>query len=106
MKSTTTVGLVDAGAQVGGIHAVDDEAVLGAAGAIDLDAARLALGRRARRRLDQVGEVAAARDAVDQFGVTLPIAAFCLTSMIGDSATTCTFSLTPASDSASSTRRI
>ncbi len=53
-------------AHVGGVHAVDDEAVLRAAGTIDLKAAVAALIVGARRGGQRAREVAAARNALQQ----------------------------------------
>ena len=53
--------------QVRRVHAVDDEAILGSGGAIDLRAAGLAFLLRARRLPQDGGEVASLGHAVDRF---------------------------------------
>ena len=72
--------------------------MLRAAGAVDLDAG-LALLLRAGRGLHHVGEVTRLGQPLDLFRAVIEAtAAFCLTSMTGDSAVTVTLSVSVATD--------
>ena len=94
----------DAGLQVGGLDAVDDEAVLAGAGAVDRDAA--SFGSRCWRPgacVTSVCEVAAMRQQLDLLGADVGLARALRTSTSGVSAVTVTDSATPASRTAKST---
>ena len=93
----------DAALEVRRLDAVDDVAVLAGARAVDRQPAELRFVVGAGRLRDERREVAALREQVDLLARMFVCRALCLTSTSGDSAVTCTDSVTPASASARST---